>query len=259
MDAVRDDGHCPQLENTVGWALYALEPQDEHAIRAHLPTCPVCQETVRATEQVGALLAAAVPGDSPPPELRERVLAAIQDAPRPSVTATPPVSLDAARRQRRRPTRVLLAAAAVVLVALGGATTVLGVQLGNVHAQQRAQAAGDALVRSVVADPAAKRAVLTNAGGKPAALLVTSPSGAVVMPLGMAPNAANQTYVAWGLVDGSGPKGLAAFDVPAGSVGPVLVNWPASARGLTRFAISLEPGRSVPVTPSDVIASGSDA
>jgi hypothetical protein len=64
--------------------------------------------------------------------------------------------------------------------------------------------------------------------------------------------------VAWGLRP-SGPTALASFDVTAGSLGPMMVSWPASERDLTRFAISLEPGRTLPVKPSNVIASGSDA
>jgi hypothetical protein len=183
-----------------------------------------------------------------------RLLTIIHNAPR----LSPPVSLDAVRGRRQRRTRLLLAAAAVVIVALGGATTVLGVRVSHLTGQQQAQAAADATVRSIVADPAARRAVLTNAAGRPAAMLVTSDAGAVVMPLGMVPNAANDQYVAWGLA-ASGPQALTSFDVTAGSVGPMLLDWPTSANGLTRFAISLEPGRTPPATPSNVIASGSDA
>ncbi|MFC0546195.1 anti-sigma factor [Kutzneria chonburiensis] len=257
MDVIRDDGHCPQLEDTVGWALYALEPEEEDAVRTHLLTCPVCRETVRATEQVGALLATTVPYDEPPPGLRSRLIAAIQDAPRLSVVS-PPAPIHVVRRRRHGPTRGLLAAAAAVVVALGGATAVLGVQVSNLTSEQQAQAAGDAAIRSVVGDPAAKRAVLTNAAGKPAAMLITSAAGAVVVPLALSPNAANQRYVAWGLVD-SGPEALAAFDVPAGGIGPMVINWPSTAGALTRFAISLEPGRTMPAKPSNVIASGADA
>jgi hypothetical protein len=256
MDAVRDDGHCPQLENAVGWALYAVEPAEEQAIRAHLPACPECRETVRYAEESGALLGTAVPQYLPPPDLRHRLLAAIHDAPRVSVTDDyrPPVSLDAVRQRRR--SRVLLAAAAVVVVALGGATTVLGMQVGQLTGQQQARAAGDAMVRAVVEDPTAKRAVLTNAAGKPIAMLVTGPAGAVVVPLGLAPTGADEQYVAWGLRP-SGPTPLATFDVTAGSVGPLLVNWPSSAHDLTRFALSREPGHTMPSTPTNVIASGS--
>jgi hypothetical protein len=63
--------------------------------------------------------------------------------------------------------------------------------------------------------------------------------------------------VAWGLHEDTGPSALASFDVPADSVRPVVVNVPASIQDLTRFAISLEPGRVLPQKPTAVIASGS--
>jgi hypothetical protein len=253
MDVISDDGYCPQLENAVGWALYALEPEEERVLRAHLPGCSLCRETMRSTEQVAAQVGAATPHSEPPPALRRRLLAAIQEAPRP--LPPPPVDLSVHRARRR--SRSPLAAAAAVVAVLGGATMVLGVQVSHLTSQQQAQAAGEAMVRSVVGDPVAKRAVLTNSGGTPVAMIVTSPSGAVVVPLGLAPNAANHTYVTWGLLP-SGPIALASFDVPADSAGPVVVNWPATAAGLTRFAISVEPGRTMPMTPTNVIASGSD-
>ena len=256
MDAVRDDGHCPQLANAVGHALYALEPEDEHAVRTHLPTCPVCQDAVRATEQAAARIGASVQQHEPPPALRQRLLAAIDTAPRLMIVPVvePPIDL-AARRHSRR-TRGLVAAAAAAALVLGGATAVLGVQVGHLTGQQQAQAAADSAVRAITESPAAKRAVLTNAAGKTAAILVTSSSGAVVIPLGLAPNAASQQYVAWGLPP-TGPQALTSFDVTAGDVGPKLLSWPKSAGDQSRFAISLEPGRTLPATPTDVIASGS--
>ena len=254
MDAVR----CPHQENAVGWALYALEPAEEHALRAHLQGCPECRETIREAEEVAALLGTSVPQHEPPSALRRRLLDAIDDAPRPIVTPAselpPPIDL----ASRRRPRRVLLVAAAAVVIALGAATTVLGVQVSHLTSQQQAQAAGEAMAQAVIGSPSATRAVLTNAAGKPAAMLITSPAGAVVMPLALTPNTPNQSYVAWGLLP-SGPTALTSFDVPAGSVGPIVVNWPAAAGGLDRFAISLEPGRIMPSTPTDVIASGSVA
>ncbi|QUQ62838.1 anti-sigma factor domain-containing protein [Kutzneria sp. CA-103260] len=256
MDAVRDDGHCPQLENAVGWALYALEPAAERIVRTHLPACPECRQTVREIEQVGARLGESVDQHEPPPELRARLLAAIDQAS--PLTASPVVSIDTARRKRERRSRGLLAAAAAVVIVLGGVTTVLGVQVSRLTSQQQAQAAGESMVQSIVGSPSAARAVLTNAAGKPAAMLVTGPAGAVVFPLGLAANSPNQRYVAWGL-GSSGPTALAAFDVPVGSAGPIVVDWPASADGLTRFAISLEPGRVAPAKPTNVIASGADA
>lgn len=253
MDAVREHGRCAHRENAVGWALYALGLDEEHALRAHLQTCAECRATVREAEQVAALMGHAVPQHEPPSALRARLMVAINDTPR----APRPLSLDLARQKRQRRGRGLLAAAAAVVVVLGGVTTVLGVQVSQLNHQQQAQAAGDAMVQSIVADPTAKRAVLTNSAGKPTAMLITSASGSVVVPLGLTPNGRNQQYVAWGLHDAAGPSALASFDVPADSVRPIVVDVPASARGLARFAISLEPGRVMPQKPTDVIASGS--
>jgi len=257
MDVNLGGRQCPQLENAVGWALYALEPAEEHAIRAHLLTCPQCRATARDAEVVGAQLGAAFAQHEPPPALRERLLVAIAETPRVAVRATPaPVSLASARHNRHG--RGLLVAAAAVVVALGAATTVLGVQVSSLTSQQQAQAAGETMVRSIVADPAAKRAVLTNAAGKPTAMLITADAGAVMVPLAMAPNGTHDQYVAWGL-DSSGPRALASFDVTADSIGPMLLRWPSSAHDLTRFAISVEPGRTLPAAPTNVIASGSNA
>ena len=256
MDAVRDHGRCAHREDAVGWALYAVEPAEEHAVRTHLPACPECQETVRESEKVAGTLGEAVGQHEPPPALRARLLAAIEYGPRLMTSDMPPVSIDLARQRRQRRGRGLLAAAAAVVIVLGAATTVLGVQVSDLTSQQRAQAAGDATVRSIIGSPSAARAVLTNAAGKPAAMLITSPAGAVVVPLGLTPNAANQSYVAWGLLP-SGPTALASFDVPTGSAGPIVLKWPAAAGDLTRFAISLEPGRVAPPKPTNVIASGS--
>ena len=259
MDAIRDHGRCAHRDDAVGWALYALEPAEEHAVRTHLPTCPECREMVRETEHVAGTLGEAVGQHEPPPALRARLLAAIEYGPR-LVTSEmpPPVSIDLARRRRQRRSRGLLAAAAAVVIVLGAATTVLGVQVSDLTSQQRAQAAGEATVQSIIGSPSAARAVLTNAAGKPAALLITSRAGAVVVPLGLTPNAANQNYVAWGLLP-SGPTALTSFDVPAGNVGPIVLKWPSSAGDLTRFAISLEPGRAAPPKPTNVIASGASA
>ena len=261
MDAVRDHGHCARRENAAGWALYALEPAEEQAVRTHLLTCPECRETVRDTEHVAATLSGAVRQYEPSPALRARLLAAVEQAPRFMTNEVPqPVSITSARHRRQRPGRGrgLLAAAAVAVIVLGGATTVLGVQVSDLTGQQRAQAAGEATVQSIVGSPSAARAVLTNAAGKPAAMLITSPAGAVVVPLGLTPNAVNQSYVAWGLRD-AGPTALTSFDVPAESVGPIVLDWPSSAGDLTRFAISLEPGRVAPSNPTNVIASGASA
>ena len=50
----------------VGWALSALEPDDEARVRAHLPTCQRCTGTVGDAVRTVTDLAYSVPDESPP-------------------------------------------------------------------------------------------------------------------------------------------------------------------------------------------------
>ncbi|OMQ15866.1 anti-sigma factor, partial [Modestobacter sp. VKM Ac-2676] len=52
------DDHRAWDELAVGWALHALEPEDEDRFAAHLPGCAHCARTVADTQQVMGTLAA---------------------------------------------------------------------------------------------------------------------------------------------------------------------------------------------------------
>ena len=54
-DRTRLDGPtpCPLGEEAVAFAMHALEPDEEAAMRAHIERCHSCSETVRETELVG--------------------------------------------------------------------------------------------------------------------------------------------------------------------------------------------------------------
>jgi hypothetical protein len=258
VNTAGEDGRCPNEELAVGWALGALEPDDEHALRAHLPGCSICQETVRSTEQVTALLGGSVPQEDPPARLRQKVLGAAartpQDAYEPlpfrlgsSLSEAPgrPVEIV----QRPRPRRAVQLAAAVILV-LAVAVGALGWQVSNLTGQQQTQSQ----LLAVLGDPAMHRAVLRETDGQEAAVLLSSPTSAAVMPLGLrANNASDQTYVVWGLSTGT-PIALSSFDVNGAAA--QLLAWNSAAAQHQKFAISLEPGRALPAKPTDVIASG---
>ncbi|GAA3432655.1 anti-sigma factor [Kutzneria kofuensis] len=260
MNAAKGDGRCPNEELAVGWALRALEPDDEHAVRVHLPGCPLCQETVRSTEQVTALLGGSVPQEEPPARLRQKVLGAVARTPQEAYEPLPfrigsslseapdrPAEIVGHPRPRNRVAQ--LAAAAVVLV-LAVAVGVLGWQVSRLDGQQQVQAQ----VLAVLGDPAMHRTVLRESDGQEAAVLLSTPDSAAVMPLGLRPNnAADHTYVVWGLSTGT-PVALSSFDVNGATA--QLLAWNSAAAQHQKFAISLEPGRALPAKPSDVIASG---
>lgn len=260
MNAARGDGRCPNEELAVGWALRALEPDDEHVLRGHLPGCPICQETVRSTEQVAALLGGSAPQEEPPARLRQKILDAAARTPQEAYEPLPfrlgaslseapgrPAEIVQPPRPRNR---VMQLAAAGVVVVLAAAVGVLGWQVNRLDGQQQTQAQ----VLSVLGDPATHRTVLRGSDGQEAAVLLSSPASAVVVPLGLRPNdAADQIYVVWGLSTGT-PIPLSSFDVSSGSA--QLVSWNSAAAQHQKFAISLEPGRALPAKPTDVVASG---
>src|ERR671938_924415 len=89
------DEHQRWDELAVGWALHALEPEDEAVFAAHLPGCDRCARTVAETLEVMVSLAREVPSADPPPELRRRLRDAVgrtEQLPAPLPSARRPVA-----------------------------------------------------------------------------------------------------------------------------------------------------------------------
>ena len=111
-----EDPHRAIRESLGAYALGQLDLSDEAAVRAHLPTCELCQAELAELQPVADALAGArrrtVTGGPTPPALQRRVTEAI-----------------AAEESRRRRTRLItsitaLAAAAALVVAVAvGITT----------------------------------------------------------------------------------------------------------------------------------------
>ncbi|WP_051766946.1 anti-sigma factor [Saccharothrix syringae] len=253
MTGERRDDRCPHEELAVGFAVHALEPDEEARLRDHLPGCERCREMVRATEEVTAAVGATVPQYDPPPRLRARLMAAIEDVPQERVAEVVPL---APRRADRRWRRALVAAAVVVGLVAVGAVGVRLNRLGDEVAAQteRANRLEGALGRAV--DPATDRVVLRTPSGEAVAVLLSARDGATVVPTHLQNNdRAGQTYVVWGASTPE-PVPLAAFDVTGNGVVVPLEGWTADAHKHTLFALSVEPGRTMPAKPSDVLAAG---
>ena len=132
--------HDPFDELAVGWALHALEPEDESSFAAHLSGCARCAATVAETSEVMAAMATDLPQPEPSEGLRHRIRAAVEHTeqvpPRAAEPDTPAVrpSRDAPEprradeqppRWRRTLPRVLVAAGLAAIVGLGLWTVVL--------------------------------------------------------------------------------------------------------------------------------------
>jgi anti-sigma-K factor RskA len=250
---------CPLQEQTLAWALHAVEPEEEVEVLAHLPGCPACRETVRETEEVAALLGGALEQTDPPRALRGRILAAAAETPRdhaprpvPEATVLRPRF---GTRVRSRVVGVVLAAA-VAVAAIAG----LGVYSAQLKAERDAEAAR---AQSVVAmmqgltQPGTTHAFLSAQQGGPAvAAVVVTGQGQMVLPMDLTANPDDHTYVLWGVPESGAPTPLGTFDVHSGAAGAESVRSSSGGAGFAQFAISVEPGRVAPASPTDVVASG---
>jgi anti-sigma-K factor RskA len=93
-----DTGSCSA--DVAAFALGALEPAEAAAFRRHLETCAVCPVELRAFQQVVDDLAIAAPSVEAPPELKRRVMSAIEQEPH--VAPEGPTRRPAGARSRRR-------------------------------------------------------------------------------------------------------------------------------------------------------------
>jgi Anti-sigma-K factor rskA len=77
-----DDGHGEWDALAVGWAMSALDPEDEAILLPHLAVCDRCTELVAETTLTVGDIGFSVPDEAPPPELRDRLMAAVRNEPR---------------------------------------------------------------------------------------------------------------------------------------------------------------------------------
>ncbi len=249
---------CPHRELAVGWALHALEPAEESLVAAHMPDCPTCTRTVAETEEVCATLGLSVPEMIPSAELEQRVLAVTIDrevAPVVPLPAPPPPARYASAPSRPR-TGLLAMAAALVLVAAVGVLGLRVAQLSGERNQATSQVTAISEAMQRAADPAAVRVPLVAEDGGAVGMVLASPDSVAVVATRLPGNrVADQIYVLWGLSDRS-PTALAAFDVAPDVPGLHAVPSAKGARTFTGYAVSLEPGRRTPATPTVIVASG---
>jgi hypothetical protein len=283
----RSGGHETFDELAVGWALHALEPEDEELFAAHLPTCPRCRQTVTETTDVMGALVDDLPPVDPPERLRDRLRTAVEETeqlPRPAREdeRTPPVppavtdgavpgyrfeispagahrapvpagAADPPSPWRRVLPNALVAAAVAAILALG----TWNVVLDSAREEAQATAAEQAELVAALLVPGRATIAPLSAGGATVATVVARAGEVQVVSQGLAPNdVREQTYVVWGLSSGA-PTPLGTFDVT--SPRPALRTVGSGTSGsdaYTGYAVSLESGRSAPPEPSAVVASG---
>ena len=247
---------CSWAERTVLLALHALDPEQEAMVTDHVRSCASCRATIREAEEVFAAVGETA-AESPPPELRHRILAVVQQH-TPPVTPFPIASRRTARDARppvpvgprRGPRRWVVAAAAAVLVAGMAAGGIVVVQLGSqrdaatVHADTL-----DDLLATITASP---HAVLVDRDRHPVAAVVLGDEPRFYA-LDLLPPPTGRVWVLWGA---RGQAMTALAPVPAGS-GGVTTATPVGRLGeYEAYVVTLESAGPLPAHPSEVRASG---
>jgi hypothetical protein len=248
---------CPHRDLAVGWALHALEPAEESLIAIHMPECPTCIKIAAETEEVGATLGLSVPEAIPSAELEQRILSvtgASRIAPVVPMASSTGEGRDITKASRQR-VRELVAAAAVILVAAAVVLGVRVVQLSGELNQAQRQVTGMSEAIQTAADPASIRVPLVAKNGSAVGMVLANQDQVAVVTTRLPSNSEDHTYVLWGL-NGGVPVALTAFDVAREAPAPHAVPAAGAPKKFTGYAVSLEPGRRAPATPTDVVASG---
>ncbi|HEY2575094.1 MAG TPA: anti-sigma factor, partial [Streptosporangiaceae bacterium] len=249
--------------------------------------CPECTRMLASYREVAAAIASVVPpAAEPSPQLADRIMASVragldpsrapapaaqaagatpaehagtapaeQTAGQPDSTPEAPAQQDTPAevvplRQRRRWLRPATAAAAAALIAGGGIWAGLAASSGG--------SSQPTVANCQPQHGCFQTALSSVATHQPTAKVLVQGKTVWMVPTGIkADNTADQIYVLWQIV-GKHLHALGGFDIhPSGTGTEIEIGKLAAPyHGTTDFAISLEPGRTVPAAPTKVVALG---
>ncbi|HWH30433.1 MAG TPA: anti-sigma factor [Mycobacteriales bacterium] len=261
------EAHALFEELAVGYALHALEPQDEVRFTAHLASCAACERAVHEHVDTLAQLAYAAPAAEPPPAVLEGIRAAVRaDADADAGAALPQpapgvADLSTARRRRdavvvRRSWLLSGAAAAVALVLGLGAWNVV---LQNDRDEQAARGDRLASVVETLERPDTRTVRLADFDGRVRAVVVAHGQQMSLVVDGLDRNPEDTVYVLWGQNREGDVRALSTFDVTGEDL-DVLRGMPLQVpvEDLTALMVTHEEGRTAPErTEQPVVVAGS--
>lgn len=228
-----NDIPCEHNADAAGWVLRSLSPQEAERFAAHLETCASCRADVARLTEASEALLDATPARTPPPELRDRLMAAVHaeaslfNAARDD--SYPPEPMRSASRSRR-PGGVLLATFATVV------TAIAVIVLVTAH-----NASHQAKTRTVIGK------VTPKGGARARAVVQIGPHTGTLIVTRLAAPPPGRIYQAWVIQRGSPatPTG-ALFSVPRSGDTRILL---PSLHDATEVIITAEPPRGSP-TPT---------
>ncbi|MGE3287406.1 MAG: anti-sigma factor [Pseudonocardia sp.] len=211
-------------------------------------------DTARPTAGDPAPGTAAGPGDTARPTAGDP--AAGTDRGRARGARPAGVSRPAAGPGRRRRRLVAAALALATLVAVLGGLVAYTVQVQRERDAQVVQARALAELLVALDQPGTSHATLATESGDPVGVVVTTATSRAVVTAGLPANDRSATvYVLWG-VGSATPQPIGTFDVAGTAPTVHEVDSPGREPPFAGYAISLEPGRQAPATPTTVVATG---
>jgi anti-sigma-K factor RskA len=264
----RPDPHAAFEELAAGYALHALEPEDEQAFLAHMAACARCERDVAQHEGVLAQLAYAPDAAEPPPSVLEGIRAGIAASGRPGSLPEPAgVDEDPAAtplevaRQRRDVRRLRRAGVWTGIAAAFALVVSLGVWNTSLRQDRDVQDAwGERMTSAVDAlrDPDTEVVPLEGESGEVVAVALLRGQEMSLVVDGLPVNGEGTTYVLWGESRFGDKRAVGAFDV-TDSGQQVLegMRMKASIDGVTKLMVTRERGDGPPPIPTlPVLASG---
>lgn len=232
-------------------SILATAAETEQDAPAAQSTQPIAaQEPVPDVERTGPVRAVPPPAraDAPPPGESTGPLRRVDE----------PARRGPAERRLRRTRLVAAGVALLGVVAVGG----LAARTAQLTAERDAETAQARALAEIVTGldrPGIRHATLSDHSGRVLAAIVVHDGQHTLVSSGeLAPNAqAHDVYVLWGVADGAEPTPIGVFDVSAAGAQIRPVTTGAAGGDFVRYAISLEPGRTAPASPTTVVAAGS--
>ncbi len=249
------------------YALGALEADERQALESHADQCTYCNALLRHHLETVGVLATAVPSATPPPELRERILAEADTyvAHRPSVGV--PTDSDSIMRSRltRWAVPVFSAAAGISVLFLGvlmGLVLNLQGEIQNLNEERInliSMIDAERTLSYVTAIPGTETMMLENTG------MTVSARGMLILPVdhswgylvsqGMEPMREAMGYQVWFIKNGERISG-GMFTVDETGHGQIYLRFPPDYQELTQLGITMEPrdGSTEPTSPAILTA-----
>lgn len=221
------------------YVLAALDADERASFEAHLSGCDECREEVRSLRRVADALSRSVPGRTPRPELRERVLAAFGGADVPSAR---PVSA-AMTRRRWLPLAAMLALA----VGIGIYAARLQERVGELQSAMGVLAAPDLVSINLAGQAPAPRAS--------ARALWSRTRGMVFTASNLPPLPAGRVYQVW-VVTAQAPISAGLLTPGPGGAEQTFFATPPDIPPPAAVAVSIEPAGGVPAPTGEIYLVG---